>query len=372
MNISNISNCYGCGVCTKACSKKIINLHINEDGFYKPVISDIDNCVDCGLCADVCAYINELSFPNKPVKSFAAWSNNEQIRLSSTSGGVSIELARHYLSQGYKFCGVRYNKNNNRVEHYIAETPEEITQSTGSKYLQSYTPIALDQINKSDKYLVVGTPCQIASFRRYIRKFKCEKNFILVDFFCHGVPSKLLWDKYFNEHKVGLGDIQSASWRNKEKGWRRSYCISIVGDKDIYNSWNGSDDFFAMFLGDACLNAACYDHCKFKYDHSYADIRIGDLWSPKFKKETKGVCSAIAFSQIGEIALRDSDIQLVELPFTEVADGQMKSAVQRPWYYRRAMRNLRSGDRLHDIAKIVLKWKNINGHINRLKQVLGI
>ena len=54
-------------------------------------------------------------------------------------------------------------------------------------------------INKKEKYLVTGTPCQIDSFRKYIKKFRVEDNFVLMDFFCHGVPSKLVWDKYITE-----------------------------------------------------------------------------------------------------------------------------------------------------------------------------
>ena len=368
----NISNCYGCGVCIKACSKKLINLRINKDGFYYPELSDIESCVECGLCHDVCAYVNELSFQEKPICSFAAWSKNDQTRLSATSGGVSFELARHFLSKGYRFCGVRYNPENNRVEHYIAESLDEISLSMGSKYLQSYTPFAFNQINITDKYLVVGTPCQVGSFRRYIQKFKCENNFVLVDFFCHGVPSKLLWDKYLNEHKEGLGKIQTASWRNKEKGWRRSYCISISGDKGTYKSWNETDDFFAMFLGDACLNAACYDKCKFKYNHSYADIRIGDLRSPKFKNETNGVCAAVAFTEVGDFALREADLYLEELSFNEVAYGQMKTCAEKPWYYGKAMTNLHSDTNLHNIARAVLRSKRIKGYINKVKQLLNI
>lgn len=38
MNISNIKNCYGCGVCATACPRKIISLALNSDGFYEPYL----------------------------------------------------------------------------------------------------------------------------------------------------------------------------------------------------------------------------------------------------------------------------------------------------------------------------------------------
>jgi len=370
-NISDVSHCYGCGVCAKACSKKLIELRLDECGFYAPYLSDQSSCTSCGLCKDVCAFCNDTK-ANTPIKSYAAWSKNEEARIRSTSGGVSFEIGKYFINQGYKFCGVRYNLEQNRTEHYIADTMEELLSSVGSKYQQSYTIDGFRKLDKCNKYVVVGTPCQIASFRRYIKRFKVEENFILVDFFCHGVPSKLLWDKYMMENSQGLGKIRSVTWRNKEKGWRKSYCITIDGENGTHKSWNGSDDFFAMFLGDACLNDACYDSCKFKYDHSSADIRIGDLWSLRYKDESKGVCAAIAFTEKGDIALQSAELQLEELTFEQAADGQMKICPKRPWYHKKVMMNLQSEGPLYLVSRTILRWKILKGHINRIKQIMHI
>lgn len=42
-NVSTIHNCYGCGVCAVSCGKKIINIRLNEDGFYAPYIDEPEN-----------------------------------------------------------------------------------------------------------------------------------------------------------------------------------------------------------------------------------------------------------------------------------------------------------------------------------------
>lgn len=112
-------------------------------------------------------------------------------------------------------CGVRYNIKHNRAEHYIVTTQEELAPSIGSKYIQSYTVDGFKAINLRKKYLVTGTPCQIDSFRRYIRKFRCEDNFVLLDFFCHGVPSILMWHKYLVWTEKKVGKLNYVSWRNK-------------------------------------------------------------------------------------------------------------------------------------------------------------
>ena len=79
-------------------------------------------------------------------------------------------MGRTLIGEGYKVCGVRYNAERNRAEHYVATTIEELIPSIGSKYIQSYTVDGFKAINRNEKYLVTGTPCQIDSFRRYLQK----------------------------------------------------------------------------------------------------------------------------------------------------------------------------------------------------------
>lgn len=208
-NISNIKDCYGCGVCAMACGQKIIEIALNKDGFYEPRITDERKCTKCGICTEVCAFLyDNLSLTEIDINAYAAWSKDHLVRRICSSGGAGFEIGKYLLGRGYKVCGVRYDAEKNRAEHYIATTVEELIPSVGSKYIQSYTVDSFKAINSKEKYLVTGTPCQIDSFRRYIRKFHCEDNFVLMDFFCHGVPSMLLWWKYtqWAERKVGGED----------------------------------------------------------------------------------------------------------------------------------------------------------------------
>lgn len=347
MNISKIHNCYGCGVCATVCNQNIINISLNHDGFYEPHITEHTKCTDCGLCMDVCAYNHdELSIQNVPLKSFAAWSKEPDVRKKCSSGGAGFEIGRYLIGQGYKVCGVRYNIETNRAEHYIANTIEELIPSIGSKYIQSYTVDGFKAINRKEKYLVTGTPCQIDSFRRYIRKFKKEDNFILMDFFCHGVPSMLVWNKYVKWAEAKVGKLTYVSWRNKFTGWHDSWAMSIDGVKtaepvnwhDSYNMLikekkgylnsrlSQGDMFYRLFLSDTCLGKACYEKCKYKYDKSAADIRIGDLWGKTYEKEEKGVSGAIAFTGKGHEILKNCHCELIEHPFEIVAEGQMKTS----------------------------------------------
>lgn len=332
-NVQSCLSCYGCGLCVIQCPHKLIKLHLNKEGFYAPIIKDTDTCTNCGACISVCSYANDgLAVKNEPKSCYAAWSKDVDIRNKCSSGGVGFEVARTSINQGYKVLGVKYDTHADRAVHYVAETAEGAKATIGSKYIQSYTIDGLKSINRKEKYLVTGTPCQIDSFRRYIRKFHCEDNFLLMDFFCHGVPSMHLWKKYIKEAKGTIGQIIDVSWRNKTYGWHDSWEMILHGEKnDISSRWTHGNLFYKMFLGNSCLGKACYKKCKFKGASSSADIRIGDLWGKTYEKDEKGVSCVIAFTERGQCFLNKTNCNLIEHPFEIVTEGQLNKHIKEPW-----------------------------------------
>lgn len=344
-NIAHIHNCFGCGVCVITCPKKIIELNQNKDGFYTPDIIDKSKCINCGLCKDVCSFSHkDLAIEANVIKSYAAWSNDLKIRQKCSSGGVSYELCKKAIENNFFVCAVRYAINKQRAEHYIAKDILELEPSIGSKYIQSYTVEGFKQLKRGNKYLIVGTPCQIDSLRRYIRKNKIKDNFILIDFFCHSVPSMLMWGKYINAIEKKLGTIKSVTWRNKMTGWHDSWAMNV---NDSYRSrLSTGDKFYKLFLGDFCINDACKINCKYKYNKSSADIRIGDLWGNTYAADENGVSAVAVFTQNGLNLLKQTDCVLIEHPFEIVAEGQMRQNVSKAY--------------TAPIAKILLKQKNIS------------
>lgn len=351
MNISSVKDCYGCGVCAASCPHKIIKIQLNKKGFYEPVLVDKDKCTQCGLCREVCAYCHEdLALDKRDINAWASWSNDKDVRQKCSSGGVGFEIGKQLIEKGYKVVGCRYDVSHQRAEHYIANNVEELIPSIGSKYIQSYTEEAFKSIDRKQKYLVVGTPCQIDSFRRYIRKFRCEDNFILMDFYCHCVPSMHAWKNYLKILKPIVGEVTYASWRNKfEYGWHDSWLMGVDGNKTsmpidwpdsynllirekktfIQNRMSQGDWFYKMFLGHYCLGEQCIKDCKYKYDKSSADIRIGDLWGSTYKDDEKGVSALVTFTEKGRKVVEElKDVTLRSHTLEVVAEGQMKTNAQ--------------------------------------------
>ncbi|MBP3374281.1 MAG: Coenzyme F420 hydrogenase/dehydrogenase, beta subunit C-terminal domain [Bacteroidaceae bacterium] len=393
-NISKIHDCYGCGLCSASCGKKVISIELNRDGFYEPRINEPDKCTNCGICLDVCAFNHEeraLKDEEIHIKSWAAYSNDEEVRRKCSSGGIGFEIGKQLIEQGYHAVGCRYDIKEQRAEHYIATTVEDFVQSIGSKYIQSYTEKAFKKINrKGQKYLITGTPCQIDSFRRMIRKFRCEDNFILMDFYCHCVPSMLVWKAYIKMLEPNIGKVTYASWRNKfDYGWHDSWLMGMDGENtskpvDWHDSYNllirekktyiqsrlsQGDLFYKLFLGDVALGPQCEKQCKYKYDKSSADIRIGDLWGETYKDNQKGVSALVAFTAKGrEVVEGLQNVTLVEHPFEVVAEGQMKQNAKAKETRTAVMYLLRKGFTLNGVVfKIVLFSQRV---ITKLKSML--
>ena len=49
--------CKGCGLCTTACPRKIMQLNkerLNKNGFYIAHVTDPSKCTGCAMCAVMC------------------------------------------------------------------------------------------------------------------------------------------------------------------------------------------------------------------------------------------------------------------------------------------------------------------------------
>lgn len=268
---------------------------------------DSQSCIDCGICEKVCPIINQAE-PKEPLKAYAAYNKDEQIRLKSSSGGIFTLLAQETIEQGGAVFGVRFNEQWQPIFDY-AETIEGIAPFRGSKYVQATVGNAYSQaetfLKAGRQVLFSGTPCQIAGLRRYLRKE--YDNLLTVDIICHGVPSPKVWSMYLDEMSTRYskrGDeranIESISFRDKISGWK-NYSVSIKlytpdkVDANVITEPFGKNAYMRAFLSDTILRPSCYS-CPAKQGKSHSDITIADFWgidtiAPAFDDD-KG-CGAI-------------------------------------------------------------------------------
>lgn len=210
---------------------------------------------------------------------YAAYSKNDGIRQSSSSGGLFSEFADYVYSIKGFVAGAAFDEDCKTVSHILTESNTDLPKLVTSKYVQSSFNIhkEIEEKLKDGKFvLCCGTPCQIAGLKTFL---KCEyDNLYAVDFICHGTPLQKVWEKYANwqeaEHN---GKITSVNFRSKENGWE-NYSLSISFDsRNKYSALFYKDLYMRLFLDNLSLNKNCFD-CKFKGENRKSDITLGDFW----------------------------------------------------------------------------------------------
>ena len=282
-----VAKCSSCGACANVCARGAINMQLDKEGFYRPVINE-SLCSKCGACERTCPWLMNVSNPNENTespKTIAAYAKDEQVRMASSSGGVFSVLAERVLDVGGVVVGVAQVAPT-RFEHIIVEEKEDLSKLRGSKYVQANAGMIYKRVRAllfdGRKVLFSGTPCQVAALYAVLGKKRFE-NLWTVDIVCHGTPSVKVFEKYIREleNKCDASALYS-HFRDKSEGWRsfslKTMLVSSSG-KACIHSKNLNDDFFLkIFLRNICLNKSCSD-CHYGKIPRIADITLGDYWN---------------------------------------------------------------------------------------------
>lgn len=275
IKIADKYNCSGCAACVQGCHKGCISFEIDEEGFAYPVV-DVDACNGCGVCEKICPIINPYE-SREPKRLYAAINLNDDVRETSSSGGIFTLLAQHTVQRNGVVFGARFDEHW-QVKLDYAETLQGIEYFRGSKYVQASIGNSYQQckafLQSGREVLFSGTPCQISGLLHYLRK--PYTNLLTCDFICHGVPSPEVWRKYLKE--VTDNVPHAINFRNKEEGWK-NFAIEMNDEEDkvILHSPFYKDLYMRTFLNNVTLRPSCYT-CAFKSARSGSDITLADFW----------------------------------------------------------------------------------------------
>lgn len=334
-NVLKCSNCVGCAACAAICPKKCIDIKENKFGFFSAVI-DSSLCVSCGACTKVCQQIKQpaTGWGYKGVYSVQAI--DRTILANSTSGGISTIISEAMIKKGWNVYAAEYDYEHNTCEHIIINEISDLERVQGSKYIQSFMDLTC--LKKDKKYVVFGTPCQIAGIHEVINAKQYNRNnYLLVELFCFGTPSYHLYKSYLKDRFGKNTKFKKVEFRSKKYGWHH-YTFKFIDENDncfYFDQDIDRDSFFYLFKRRACLNNNCYN-CQYRQGSGMADLRIGDYWGDKYKDDKLGVNIVIAYSDMGESAIKliEPNAKVQKEDYEIATKVQLSKATKKPllWY----------------------------------------
>lgn len=328
--------CISCGTCEQICPHNAISYKF-YNGLFIPEI-DKDNCTNCGLCTKVCpSYKNDLSnytkdniFTGTYRATYSARSNDRDILMNSSSGGIITNIIIKLLSDGYyqNAAVVYYDKFEGQANYTITKDIEVVKKAAKSKYIPVSVKNILEYLKESPSspLIVVATSCQIYAIKQFCKVKRINIDTILfLGLFCEHTLNYNIFNYYTNIY----GDYDKLYFRSKYKnGWPGDTEL-VIDNKQYIVDRRVRMALKPIFKNNRCRN--CFDKLNVQ-----ADICFGDHYV-KGEGSFNGLSSVIVRTKQGEIAY-DSLKGVVTnkvANFSDIAESQHIFGLEKE--YARAM-----------------------------------
>lgn len=242
------------------------------------------------------------------VISYAVQSRQKNIRLRSTSGGTFSEIAGSFIRTGGCVCAAGYDEQG-KVVHKLINTISEIDELCESKYVQSNLNNCFAEVesclSSSRKVLFVGTPCQVAGVKAYLRN-KDEKLYT-IDLVCYGVPSPMIYIEWRAEiERVYKKKIAYVHFRDKSFGYAAPNVKIVFKDGSSAEQTFLIKSYMKTFMSGLNVRPSCSE-CAFKGIDRCSDLTFGDCWHigvfQKAMDDNLGTTSVYVHSPKGSMLL---------------------------------------------------------------------
>lgn len=318
--IGNIEkkSCTGCKMCADICPVDAISFTQDNEGFWYPSVN-MDTCLECGLCDKRCPSLNnkEINGTSDP-NVYSAWSKDDEVRITSTSGGIFWTIAKKFIDLGGIVFGSAYGNDWKSAYHTVAKNEKDLYKLKGSKYFQSDTEGVYkkvkEELDNGVKVLFCGTPCQNAALISYLDKQ--FENLYLMDFICRSINSPKAFSAYISELEEQFSSCaKEVHLKNKKNGWQSlaSQVKFENGEESILDKEN--DWWVKGFIyNDLYTRESCF-HCPYKVlPRISSDITIGDFWGIKGQTSEdlfKGISVMLINTEKGKQLLESAEDDLI-------------------------------------------------------------
>lgn len=301
INVSKHNICTGCGICYSVCPHNCIEIKIDIKKGVNQSFVDVNKCTNCGICIKSCPpYTRSNSEENtndkligKYKSVYSCYSNNEEIRKQSASGGfittLSIYLIEKKLVDGIIIT--KRSKENPIVGiPFIATTKQALLESMTS----IYAPVEFGSILKpiiedkgyNKRLAIVGLPCHIEAVHQATHTYKRLKEIFLfkISILCGQSPNIYSYKYIFN--KLNIKEQEIISIKNRGDGWPGFVRLKLKNKKEIKYPYQsklsmGTVLSSPLFTPTACQ--LCVDPVGFS-----SDITVSDAWLKEYKNDKIG------------------------------------------------------------------------------------
>jgi coenzyme F420-reducing hydrogenase beta subunit len=309
----------------------------------------------------------------KMLRAVACYTNDMDIRMQSTSGGIFSELAQEVIRNHGVIFGAKFDKNFNVIHHYT-ETIEGLREFCGSKYPQSKMGSSFikvkDFLESGRQVLFSGTACQIEGLLNYLNKE--YDNLICVDFICFGVASPKVWNAYLNSY-FDRKDIQEIKFKDKKYGWKTWHFL-VKKKRGAVRERGNHNIFMNGYLNGIYLRPSCYECCFKGMKNRKSDFTISDCWGidviePEFY-DTRGISGLYIHTEKGnklfnllgdKISYKDVDVDLL-LKYNPYALKKIPRSHNREVFF-----NIFNGNSMNT-KKVFQKFYTMKGFKNGLRR----
>ena len=259
MEICDKNYCAGCFACYNKCAVNAITMQEDTIGHIYPIVNE-SLCVSCGSCKKVCPVnisINQI----EPQKVYASWVLDSEEHRKSSSGGLGHFFAQKIIEMDGVVYGCSSLINEKKeISHVRCDSLDRLEQLRGSKYVQSFIGDTYKQAKKdlieNKQVFFIGTPCQIAGLKGYLKKD--YSNLLTIDLICHGVPPQKLFFEHLKD--LQMEDAEYVSFRDNV-----SFVMSLKSAVKEYKVKEWDDAYYvgfgkALFYRDSCYQQKYRGH----------------------------------------------------------------------------------------------------------------
>lgn len=276
------------------------------------------------------------AYMDRVIAAYAAMHIDDEVRLSSQSGGAFSAISDLILQNKGVVYGCALDEDN-RAVHIRAVSKDERNMMRGSKYVQSnmgdcFQSVAHD-LKEGRTVMFTGTSCQVDGLSGFLSAinwdFDWRSKLVLVDIVCHGVPSPLILKDYLQYlGEKYQGDVKKFNFRNKRKyGWQSHIETFSVNGKEYQ-----SGQYTRLFYSHYTMRPACFC-CPYKQVVHRSDLTIADCWgvdrAAEGYNDNKGTSLILVQTSLGEEIFEKmrSKIKTIQVDLNLC----MQEALQKPW-----------------------------------------